>query len=480
MNRRILLLLCLLAPATHAQVNGRVSVGTLAVRPAVCSAGDLYVGSDTNLIYQCAPGNAWTTVPNLNAANAFTGDNTHSGTETFSGGSPWFDVTGAQFGAKCDGSTPDDSAIQAALNAANAQGGGTVFSPPGKTCVIESNLSENGFKGVKVIGGFGTAMFVGNKQATWKFTGTCESGPCLSIRHTGYVSFNNIALSFSGITTANPGAIGITSSSVIVFAGVAIGGPKKSTICPLVALPEATNEILFGPHTSFSDAGCFVQGPTDNKKLNDNTVFDKVLFENPTIAAIENASSNWIVRDSVYQMFQPGSICTPFLTYVNGYIEASNFLAEGSIFNSTGGNCINTFSVFTFPSITEPPGVGALGCATFTNNLFIPGTKAGHQTEITAGDDQCIVAHGNVFQNVGTAYSFGTRVTQTIGANIYHNVATIGNAVPVANLPSAALNPGISIPVSDSTTISAEGQTCAGSSNNNAIATSDGTTWKCF
>src|SRR5260221_12146794 len=70
MNVRFLLLMCIFAHAVHAQVGGRVTVGTFAMRPASCIAGDLYMTSDTNLIYQCGPANAWTTVPNLNPANA--------------------------------------------------------------------------------------------------------------------------------------------------------------------------------------------------------------------------------------------------------------------------------------------------------------------------------------------------------------------------------------------------------------------------
>ena len=64
MKVRFLLLMCLLANAVHAQVGGRVTVGTFAMRPASCTAGDLYVASDTNLIYQCGPANAWTNAVN--------------------------------------------------------------------------------------------------------------------------------------------------------------------------------------------------------------------------------------------------------------------------------------------------------------------------------------------------------------------------------------------------------------------------------
>jgi hypothetical protein len=428
-NRHLLLLFCLLALAAHAQADGSVTVGTLAVRPTVCSLGDLYVASDTNLIYQCGPANTWTMVPNLNAANSFTGNNTHSGTETFSGGSPWFDVTGAQFGAKCDGSTPDDSAIQAALTAANAQGGGTVFSPPGKTCIIASNLNENGFIGVKVIGGFGTAVFVGNKQATWKFTGTCASGPCLSIRKASWVNFSNIALSFNGAKAAP--MVDITGSNTIGFHGVAFGGPSATSSLGPIVLDETTNSVRFDGRTSFAHAGVFVEGPTNNTLLSDATVFSDVVFENPTVAAIENASVAWVVRDSVYQMAQPGRICAPFLKYVGTpvYKEEQTLLIEGSIFNDAGGDCTNTFSVFTLPAVT-----GNLGGATFISNLFIPGNAPRNQTQITVGNGQSLTAYGNLFSRVGTAIALGTGVSVNIGPNVYSEIGTFMTGTPQAGV----------------------------------------------
>ena len=68
MIKHVLLVLCLSAPAVHAQVGGRVTVGTSAKKPAACSADDLYVASDTNLIYQCRAANTWNEIRNLNTA----------------------------------------------------------------------------------------------------------------------------------------------------------------------------------------------------------------------------------------------------------------------------------------------------------------------------------------------------------------------------------------------------------------------------
>lgn len=60
-----------------------------------------------------------------------------------------------------------------------------------------------------------------------------------------------------------------------------------------------------------------------------------------------------------------------------------------------------------------------------------------------------------------------------------------GNAVTVAKLPSCGASQlGLQQIVTDSTTVSAEGQTCAGSSTNKALAvclTASGSpVWKCF
>ena len=63
------------------------------------------------------------------------------------------------------------------------------------------------------------------------------------------------------------------------------------------------------------------------------------------------------------------------------------------------------------------------------------------------------------------------------------NLTTHGlqpSPVAVGSLPSASSYPGMILTVNDSTTVSAEGQTCVGSSSNKATAISNGSIWKCF
>ena len=72
-------------------------------------------------------------------------------------GTPSYNVM--DFGAKCDGSTPnvDSPAIHSCLSTASGAGGGTCMIPSGKTCVLSSPLnfydnSTRGFVNVALVG----------------------------------------------------------------------------------------------------------------------------------------------------------------------------------------------------------------------------------------------------------------------------------------------------------------------------------------
>jgi hypothetical protein len=78
----------------------------------------------------------------------------------------------------------------------------------------------------------------------------------------------------------------------------------------------------------------------------------------------------------------------------------------------------------------------------------------------------------------------GDVVTDTEWANQFTSFQTqrltLGHPLPVASLPLPSSSPGMIMLVNDSTAISAEGQTCVGSSTGVAIAISNGISWKCF
>lgn len=68
-------------------------------------------------------------------------------------GNPHYDVTDPAYGAMCNGTHDDTSAFQAALNAANGNGGGVVFVPAtvAGPCVIAGYLSLDDFRFVTLL-----------------------------------------------------------------------------------------------------------------------------------------------------------------------------------------------------------------------------------------------------------------------------------------------------------------------------------------
>lgn len=89
--------------------------------------------------------------------------------------SGWFDVK--RLGAKGDGVTDDTTAIQSAINNANAENGGTVYFPPG-SYVITSALSLNQMNGIKLQGAGPSMQF---QTGVSKLLYTSASGHLLTM-----------------------------------------------------------------------------------------------------------------------------------------------------------------------------------------------------------------------------------------------------------------------------------------------------------
>jgi len=109
--------------------SGNISGFTLSL------AGNLTVAGSAAITGTLTVGGA--PVPSTSQANVW------SASQTFKGPSPWRDVTA--FGAKCDGSTDDTAAFQAAFNAALADPGGTVYIPwspsSANGCIVKSGIT---------------------------------------------------------------------------------------------------------------------------------------------------------------------------------------------------------------------------------------------------------------------------------------------------------------------------------------------------
>jgi len=86
---------------------------------------------------------------------------------------------------------------------------------------------------------------------------------------------------------------------------------------------------------------------------------------------------------------------------------------------------------------------------------------------------------GGYFNAVSPAYNGASSISFGSKGITGQQLNLVGY-VTVSGLPSASANPGAIIRVNDSTSITAEGQTCVGGSTNIALAFSNGSVWKCF
>jgi len=125
-------------------------------------------------------------------------------------------------------------------------------------------------------------------------------------------------------------------------------------------------------------------------------------------------------------------------------------------------------------------GVGLSGGQVYMN------AAAGNFWKLTVNGSQTVESdstHVYMVQPVcddGTGNNCFTFASGKISVTGSGKPVVIPATTTVVALPAAASNIGAFITVSDSTAIAAEGQTCAGSSTNTALAVSNGTIWKCF
>jgi hypothetical protein len=206
-------------------------------------------------------------------------------------------------------------------------------------------------------------------------------------------------------------------------------------------------------------------------------------------------------------------------TFTNKTLNAATF--SGVI--NTGGATFGTLNLGPLISSTSvlklPDGTAALPSFQFVsqanagidfneNGLGVGPTLVDNATEVLGWNPSGSTVHptpllapggglgwsssyaGGVFTGNGQSTGFSQPSAGIVSVDTTTNgnglgtlkaaVLVPGAGVTVAALPSAASNPGAMIYVTDSTAIATEGQTCAGSSTNKALAFSNGTVWKCF
>lgn len=187
-------------------------------------------------------------------------------------------------------------------------------------------------------------------------------------------------------------------------------------------------------------------------------------------------------RNADWSFAQDGSGASPFRVDKNGAIIVAP-TAQGPI-ASTSLRTAGT------------------GYAVNDTGIIEGGNTGGGATYIITSVGAMGIVTGYTVTGAGTTYNVGTSNTVDgggqpgVGTLFTLNILTISAAAAPAGVTSNAFaSPGVTVTqlgsaaagnkgwsrvVSDSTTVSAEGQTCVGSSSHTALAFSDGTVWKCF
>lgn len=108
-----------------------VQQDVLASRPAagVSNRGLIYHATDVPATYY-SDGSTWRQWVLTSTTNQFTAINEYADDVFFGSGKPWADVMHSDYGATADGIANDTAAIQAAVDAIEAIGGGIVWIPP--------------------------------------------------------------------------------------------------------------------------------------------------------------------------------------------------------------------------------------------------------------------------------------------------------------------------------------------------------------
>jgi hypothetical protein len=343
------------------------------------------------------------------------------------------------WGAKCDTVADDTTGFQAAVAAvstptqtSNFRNGGTIIIPPNVQCQV-SSLNLDNTIGLTIRVGLSGGM-TPDAVTSLNFTGTCNPAACLSMRSVSSLTFWGIVFSFPNATqTVTPGLIdmehctganppcGGGDTNNVEFHHCIINGPSGS-VGPLV-FADQVDFVSFDNWTEFENGNIQVQGPTSTSHFSDHVIFNQVSFALPGTAAIANPSVAWEVHDS--ELLQSnGATCAPWVIFNNSQFQVSQFkLDQSEALESS--NCTNTYDLLAFPAVTQSGGVQ--GGIQITNNLLIGGTGANHANQrlLNIGNNQALIATGNLVDQWGTVLLVGTGVTANVFSNVYPS-GTVG------------------------------------------------------
>jgi hypothetical protein len=339
-------------------------------------------------------------------------------------------VTDPAYGAKCDGSTDDTAAVQAALTAANNAHGGFVYVPMGThgACVIAGQLIMDNYLNVSLAGGsFGRPN--GPNPRSWlQFTGT--TSPLISCKSCFGVHIKNLYLQYTGAFTGvfiELGHSGLGWDSSGNYIGFNFLGKTGSggAAAALISLDQANSNIVEG--NQLADAAAGVRGrngPSGNSGMdysNANTIRNNIMGNSGsasfTGASIENMGTGTVIENNTFEV---GSSGAPTLRYTGQMSSSGSF--TGNWDGDMSGSA--TFAKYDLVA----------GCKWDFAGNFLTAVSA-NVTGFKLGNNCSASVHGNTFaegSTFGTMFSVGTGVNLDVAANSYGAVTTFLSGIPAS------------------------------------------------
>jgi hypothetical protein len=277
-----------------------------------------------------------------------------------------YNVKDIPYGAAGDGVQDDTAAIQAAIAAANAAGGGEVVFPVG-TYVCAAPLDLKGMARV-TLRGVGNPSHLGG-AAVLRFTGT--TGPFIALASSFAVWIERLRIEYTNAAfTGDIAAYGHYNGGVAPNGDPAYGGFRDCVFQGSVSASGARSGIhlalgiiLTFERCRFSYMDCGILGRTVNTDYAIVVTVDECTFVNCTTAGIKNPGDSWFIRNCTFEQRadnKAGAIWTDATIRSAALAIVNNWSGDASV---NGGTVIrvNALGLHIAGNYLSASGNGATG-----------------------------------------------------------------------------------------------------------------------